>query len=73
VPLARWSRSIRARCPRFFKRYQIQPVWRAIGRRAGRFREFYQCDIDAIGSTSLVVEADLLAARERGADRARLR
>src|SRR5262249_25007345 len=48
--------------PRFFKRYQIQPVWRADRPARGRFREFYQCDIDAIGSTSPVVEAELLAA-----------
>jgi histidyl-tRNA synthetase len=48
--------------PKFFKRYQIQPVWRADRPARGRFREFYQCDIDAIGSTSPVVEAELLGA-----------
>jgi len=48
--------------PTFFKRYQIQPVWRADRPAKGRFREFYQCDIDSIGSTSLMVEAEQLAA-----------
>src|SRR5690606_33884934 len=40
----------------------IQPVWRADRPARGRFREFYQCDVDAIGSTSPVVEAEMLAA-----------
>ncbi len=56
-----WSRSTKE-LPKFFKRYQIQPVWRADRPARGRFREFYQCDIDAIGSTSPVVEVELLAA-----------
>jgi len=49
--------------PRPFKRYQIQPVWRADRPqpRQGRFREFYQCDIDAIGSTSMMVDAEIIA------------
>src|SRR5262249_47026750 len=47
--------------PKFFKRYQIQPVWRADRPAKGRFREFYQCDIDTIGSTSPIVEAEQLA------------
>jgi histidyl-tRNA synthetase len=62
VPLARVVAEYRAKLPRFFKRYQIQPVWRADRPARGRFREFYQCDIDAIGSTSLVIEAELCAA-----------
>src|SRR6187399_1414754 len=62
VPLARVVAQYQSALPRFFKRFQIQPVWRADRPARGRFREFYQCDIDAIGSTSLVVEADLLAA-----------
>src|SRR4029077_11600391 len=41
---------------------QIQPVWRADRPARGRFREFYQCDLDAMGSTSPVVEADVLSA-----------
>ena len=48
--------------PKFFKRYQIQPVWRADRPARGRFREFYQCDVDVLGSTSPVVEAELCAA-----------
>ena len=62
VPLARVVAQYQAELPRFFKRYQIQPVWRADRPARGRFREFYQCDIDAIGSTSPVVEAELLGA-----------
>jgi histidyl-tRNA synthetase len=52
----------RGKLPRFFKRYQIQPVWRADRPARGRFREFYQCDVDAIGSRSPVVETELCAA-----------
>ena len=54
VPLARVVAQYQNELPRFFKRYQIQPVWRADRPARGRFREFYQCDIDAIGSTSPV-------------------
>lgn len=43
-----------------FKRYQIQPVWRADRPQKGRYREFYQCDVDVIGSTSLLNEVELL-------------
>ena len=60
VPLARVVAEHRAQLPKFFKRYQIQPVWRADRPQKGRFREFYQCDVDAIGSTSMMVEAELL-------------
>ena len=60
VPLARVVAQYHNELPKFFKRYQIQPVWRADRPAKGRFREFYQCDIDAIGSTSPVVEADVL-------------
>jgi histidyl-tRNA synthetase len=42
-----------------FKRYQIQPVWRADRPQRGRYREFYQCDADVVGSPSLVYEAEL--------------
>ena len=62
VPLARVVAEHRAKLPRFFKRYQIQPVWRADRPQKGRFREFYQCDVDAIGSTSMTVEVELLSA-----------
>src|ERR1700688_115246 len=62
VPLARVIAQYQNELPKFFKRYQIQPVWRADRPARGRFREFYQCDIDAIGSASLVVEAEMCAA-----------
>ena len=62
VPLARVVAEYQAKLPKFFKRYQIQPVWRADRPARGRFREFYQCDIDSIGSTSPVVEAEQIAA-----------
>ena len=62
VPLARVVAEHRGQLPKFFKRYQIQPVWRADRPARGRFREFYQCDVDAIGSRSMVVETELCAA-----------
>ena len=62
VPLARLVAEYRGRLPKFFKRYQIQPVWRADRPARGRFREFYQCDVDAIGSASPVVETELCSA-----------
>ncbi len=62
VPLARVVAEYQSKLPRFFKRYQIQPVWRADRPARGRFREFYQCDIDSVGSTSPVVEAEQIAA-----------
>ena len=62
VPLARVVAEHRAKLPKFFKRYQIQPVWRADRPARGRFREFYQCDVDSLGSMSPVVEAEVCAA-----------
>jgi histidyl-tRNA synthetase len=62
VPLARVVAEHRGKLPRFFKRYQIQPVWRADRPARGRFREFFQCDVDSIGSTSPVIEVEMLAA-----------
>ncbi len=62
VPLARVVAEHRGKLPKFFKRYQIQPVWRADRPARGRFREFYQCDVDAIGSTSPVIEVEMIAA-----------
>jgi histidyl-tRNA synthetase len=59
VPLARVIAHHQSKLPKLFKRYQIQPVWRADRPARGRFREFYQCDVDALGSTSPVVEAEL--------------
>lgn len=62
VPLARVVAQYQNELPKFFKRYQIQPVWRADRPARGRFREFYQCDIDTIGSVSPLVEADQITA-----------
>ena len=62
VPLARVVAQHKNDLPKFFKRYQIQPVWRADRPARGRFREFYQCDVDAIGSSSMIVEAELCSA-----------
>ncbi len=62
VPLARVVAHHRNDLPKFFKRYQIQPVWRADRPARGRFREFYQCDVDAIGSASVAVEAEQIMA-----------
>lgn len=62
VPLARVIAHHQSDVPRLFKRYQIQPVWRADRPARGRFREFYQCDVDALGSTSPAVEAELCSA-----------
>jgi len=62
VPLARVVAEYRGKLPRFFKRYQIQPVWRADRPQRGRFRKFYQCDVDAVGSRSTIVEIEICAA-----------
>ncbi|HUF03435.1 MAG TPA: histidine--tRNA ligase [Aridibacter sp.] len=62
VPLARVVANYGNDLPKFFKRYQIQPVWRADRPAKGRFREFFQCDVDSIGSYSPVVEAEQIAA-----------
>src|SRR5947209_11803546 len=61
VPLALVVAEYRDKMPKFFKRYQIQPVWRADRPARGRFREFYQCDVDALGSRSVIVETELFA------------
>ena len=60
VPLARYVALNRNDITFPFKRYQIQPVWRADRPQKGRFREFYQCDIDVIGSESIVSEIEMI-------------
>lgn len=60
VPFARYVTQHRNEITFPFKRYQLQPVWRADRPQRGRYREFYQCDADVIGSDSLVNEAELL-------------
>ena len=61
VPLARVVANYR-NLPRYYKRYQIQPVWRADRPAKGRFREFYQCDVDITGTASMVADAEVCAA-----------
>jgi histidyl-tRNA synthetase len=60
VPFARFVVQHRNDLVFPFKRYQIQPVWRADRPQKGRYREFYQCDVDVIGSNSLLNEAELV-------------
>ncbi len=60
VPFARWVVMHRNEISFPFKRFQIQPVWRADRPQKGRYREFYQCDADIIGSNSLLNEVELL-------------
>lgn len=61
VPLARVVAQY-GELPKFFKRYQIQPVWRADRPGKGRFREFYQCDVDITGTRSRIAEAEVCSA-----------
>lgn len=60
VPFARFVVQNRNDISFPFKRYQIQPVWRADRPQKGRYREFYQCDVDIVGSNSLLNEAELV-------------
>lgn len=62
VPLARVVARYGSQLPTPFRRYQIAPVWRADRPGKGRFREFYQCDIDTVGSDSLVADASTIIA-----------
>jgi histidyl-tRNA synthetase len=59
VPFARYVVMYQHEISFPFKRYQIQPVWRADRPQKGRYQEFYQCDVDVVGSDSLVYEAEL--------------
>ena len=60
IPFARYVAMNHAQLVMPFKRYQIQPVWRADRPQKGRYREFYQCDCDIVGSRSLLNETELL-------------
>lgn len=62
VPLARAHAANASKLPQIFKRYQTQPVWRADTPGKGRYREFFQCDLDVVGSASPVVEAEVAEA-----------
>jgi len=65
VPLARFFAQYQNQLPRPFRRYQIGSVWRADRPGKGRFREFYQCDVDIIGSPSLLADAEVILAITR--------
>lgn len=65
VPFARYVVQHQGELTFPFKRYQIQPVWRADRPQKGRYREFYQCDVDVIGTRSLLCEVDLVEIVER--------
>jgi hypothetical protein len=62
VPLARVAANYPEQLTRIFKRYQIQPVWRADRPAKGRFREFFQCDVDILGSSEILAELDIFCA-----------
>ena len=61
VPLARFVAVHRNELTFPFKRYHIGPVWRADRPQKGRYREFWQCDVDTIGSTSPLADAEVVA------------
>ena len=65
VPFARYVVQHQSEIAFPFKRYQVQPVWRADRPQKGRYREFYQCDVDVIGSRSLLNEVELIQIVER--------
>ena len=60
VPFARYVVMNRGEMTFPFKRFQVQPVWRADRPQKGRYREFYQCDADVVGTTSLLCEAEII-------------
>ena len=65
VPLARFVATHQGKIPKVFRRYHIGPVWRADRPQKGRFREFYQCDIDVVGGASSAYEVEIITATER--------
>lgn len=69
VPLARVVAEHQNRLPRHYKRYQIAPVWRADRPQKGRYREFYQCDVDIVGTETMTAEAQLADAVTRALHR----
>ena len=65
VPLARFVATHQGKLPKVFRRYHIGPVWRADRPQLGRYREFYQCDIDVVGGASPDYEVEIITATER--------
>lgn len=68
VPSMRAIAANRHKLPRIFKRYAIGPVWRADRPGKGRFREFYQCDVDIIGAANVLADAEILLAKAAALD-----
>jgi histidyl-tRNA synthetase len=73
VPFARYVVQYRNDLTFPFKRYQMQPVWRADRPQKGRYREFYQCDVDVVGSDSLLNEVELIQIIDQGFKRLGIR
>lgn len=69
VPLARVVAQYGNELPMPFKRYQIQPVWRAENTQKGRFREFLQCDADIVGTQSLLADAEIISLVAKSLDK----
>ncbi len=65
VPLARFVATHQGEIPKIFRRYHIAPVWRADRPQKGRFREFYQCDIDVVNGATSDYEVEIITATER--------
>ncbi|MDQ3018723.1 MAG: ATP phosphoribosyltransferase regulatory subunit, partial [bacterium] len=61
VPMARYVAQNQGQLTFPFKRYQIAPVWRADNPQKGRLREFYQCDVDVVGTDSVLADAEIIA------------
>lgn len=64
VPLSRVVAQYQNELPKPFKRYQVSPVWRAENTQKGRYREFYQCDVDAVGASVGISDAECIAVIE---------
>jgi len=73
VPFARYVVMHQNEIPLPFKRFQVQPVWRADRPQRGRYREFYQCDVDVVGSESLLNEAEFVLIYQEALSSLRLR
>jgi histidyl-tRNA synthetase len=69
VPLARVAAQYQGQLPTPFKRYQVQPVWRAENTQRGRYREFLQCDIDTVGTDTQAADAEILAVVAAGLEK----
>jgi len=69
VPLARVVAQYSNELPMPFKRYQIQPVWRADNPQKGRYREFLQCDADIVGTSSPLADAEVIAVAAKGLEK----